>query len=455
MKKLNPTKDLLMLYTFLLLCLPGAAAVWVHGFTALMVIVFSVGVAIVAHTLPIYSIDKEEIRHPFSSMVTGMIVALTYTFTTTATTQAVTQVLDASIISAIISWEAELLKKIQGFFSRKYVNPVAAAKLLTLTIIPFRGSVEYTLPFLPIRTSQEFFFFASDHLLYNLGNESDFFTAMSRHYGSNPIKTLVLLNSHAWIGATSCIVALVSFLVLVILFRGYVKWRIPLIYLSTMTILAAAYWLVNGEGEYVPLELRVSFHVFTGSVFFLALFMATDPPTTPVTHLGQGIFGIGLGMLTFCFQLLLNFFGGAVLALVIMNITVPLLDRVGVSMINRPTPEKMSREDKKLAIAAGKRETNCIQCGRCVEVCPIGLNPVFIKEAIEKGDLKKARRLYVMDCPTCMDCANVCPCGIPLGAVLFPTKFSELRKIADQERMKRVTSVHNKMWEKWFGKNSD
>jgi hypothetical protein len=54
-----------------------------------------------------------------------------------------------------------------------------------------------------------------------------------------------------------------------------------------------------------------------------------------------------------------------------------------------------------------------------------------------------------------MDCAHVCPCGIPLGDIFFPTKFSELRKIADKERINRFTSVHKKMWAKWFGKKSD
>ena len=58
--------------------------------------------------------------------------------------------------------------------------------------------------------------------------------------------------------------------------------------------------------------------------------MATDPATTPFTGTGQIIFGVGLAVLTVLIQTYMNFFGGSLLALFIMNLTVPLLDRVGI-----------------------------------------------------------------------------------------------------------------------------
>jgi len=58
--------------------------------------------------------------------------------------------------------------------------------------------------------------------------------------------------------------------------------------------------------------------------------MATDPATTPYTRTGQIIFGVGLGVLTVLIQVYMNFFGGALLALLIMNLTVPFLDRIGI-----------------------------------------------------------------------------------------------------------------------------
>ena len=76
--------------------------------------------------------------------------------------------------------------------------------------------------------------------------------------------------------------------------------------------------------------VRIVFELFIGSSIFLAFFMATDPATTPLTFTGQVLFGVGLGVLTVLIQTFMNFFGGSILALIIMNLTVPLLDRVGV-----------------------------------------------------------------------------------------------------------------------------
>jgi electron transport complex protein RnfD len=84
---------------------------------------------------------------------------------------------------------------------------------------------------------------------------------------------------------------------------------------------------VYADSDFVT---RLLFEVFIGSSIFLGFFMATDPATTPLTSIGQIIFGVGLGILTVLIQTYMNFFGGSLLALLIMNLTVPLLDRVGV-----------------------------------------------------------------------------------------------------------------------------
>ena len=81
--------------------------------------------------------------------------------------------------------------------------------------------------------------------------------------------------------------------------------------------------------------LRVGFELFIGSSIFLAFFMATDPATTPITYTGQVIFGVGLGVLTVLIQMYLGFLGGSILALVIMNVTSPLMDKIG---IQKPKP---------------------------------------------------------------------------------------------------------------------
>lgn len=61
-----------------------------------------------------------------------------------------------------------------------------------------------------------------------------------------------------------------------------------------------------------------------------------------------------------------------------------------------------------------RRQQSCLQCGRCVGVCPMGLCPVFVARAMLKGNLEKLEGLHPQDCINCGACASVCPSHIPL-----------------------------------------
>ncbi|HSV95817.1 MAG TPA: electron transport complex subunit RsxC [Spirochaetota bacterium] len=57
----------------------------------------------------------------------------------------------------------------------------------------------------------------------------------------------------------------------------------------------------------------------------------------------------------------------------------------------------------------------CIRCGRCVTVCPAGLVPSDMVNAIEKGRLDLAEQSHPFDCIMCGSCAYVCPSRRPLN----------------------------------------
>lgn len=56
----------------------------------------------------------------------------------------------------------------------------------------------------------------------------------------------------------------------------------------------------------------------------------------------------------------------------------------------------------------------CIRCGKCVEACPMRLQPLYLYRFEKAGDVKALERLNVLDCIECGCCAFTCPGKLPL-----------------------------------------
>ena len=107
--------------------------------------------------------------------------------------------------------------------------------------------------------------------------------------------------------------------------RRVIRWQLPAVHLATFALLA---WVFGGLGAGRGFFAGDAvFHLLAGSLLLVSFFMATDPVTSPLTPAGTIAYGIGLGAATF----LLRFYGsmpdGAPLAVILMNCTVPLIDR--------------------------------------------------------------------------------------------------------------------------------
>ncbi|MBN2776447.1 MAG: electron transport complex subunit RsxC [Bacteroidales bacterium] len=64
--------------------------------------------------------------------------------------------------------------------------------------------------------------------------------------------------------------------------------------------------------------------------------------------------------------------------------------------------------------AARPENHNCIRCGRCVSVCPMGLEPYQIKNMAVVKMFEELEKERVLDCIECGSCAYTCPAGVPL-----------------------------------------
>jgi Na+-transporting NADH:ubiquinone oxidoreductase subunit A len=60
-------------------------------------------------------------------------------------------------------------------------------------------------------------------------------------------------------------------------------------------------------------------------------------------------------------------------------------------------------------------ERACVQCGLCIDVCPVELMPNLVFKAALEKDIEKMESVFIHDCVDCGLCTFVCPSKIELG----------------------------------------
>lgn len=132
---------------------------------------------------------------------------------------------------------------------------------------------------------------------------------------------LFIGNVSGCIGETSVLLLLIGAAFL--MFKRYIGWRIPFLYIGTVALLT---WIFGGyDGLFSGPWM---FHILSGGLILGAFFMATDMVTSPITSRGRILFGIGCGILTTVIRLYGGFPEGVSFSILLMNLTVPLIDRL-------------------------------------------------------------------------------------------------------------------------------
>ncbi|MDX5404384.1 MAG: RnfABCDGE type electron transport complex subunit C, partial [Bacteroidota bacterium] len=126
------------------------------------------------------------------------------------------------------------------------------------------------------------------------------------------------------------------------------------------------------------------------------------------------------GLLTQNIRLLL---GGPMMGLVQRSTAIPVV---------KGTSGMLFIEEEKIA---DMDAYSCIRCGRCVDACPMFLNPSALGMLAKKALWEDMEENHVMDCFECGSCSFVCPSHIPLvqsfrvaKGILKKRKASELSK---------------------------
>ena len=95
--------------------------------------------------------------------------------------------------------------------------------------------------------------------------------------------------------------------------------------------------------------------------------------------------------------------------------------------------------------ASRNNVSNCIRCGECVFVCPMGLEPHLLMNVSERGMFEKASDEDIMTCIECGSCSYVCPSNRPLLDYIRFGKISvkklETAKIKNEQSANSNISV--------------
>ena len=278
--------------------LPATAfGVYRFGLGALLTVVLTVAAAVISEYLYEYLMKRPITIDDGSAVVTGMILALNMP------PEIPYWIPMLGSVFAIV-----VVKQLYGGLGQNFMNPALAARCFLLISFS-RAMTDFSASF---PAGVDAVSGATPMAVMKAGGEAN-------------LSDLFFGNIPGTIGEVSVLMLLIGALYLLV--RGVISIRIPATYIITVAIFMG---LFGGRG-FDP--YYIACQVCGGGLIFGAFFMATDYVTTPITPLGQIIFGVVIGLLTGVFRVFGASAEGVSYAIIIGNIIAPLIERATV-----PTP---------------------------------------------------------------------------------------------------------------------
>lgn len=273
------------------------ASIYFYGWKAIQIIMVSyIAGGLVEVIFAI--IRKKEIEEGF--LVTGLIFPLVLPPTTPLWVVAV-----GCIFGVFFG------KEVFGGTGRNIFNPALVGRLFITIAFPSIMTTSWLMPFTDAVTS------ATPLTVYK-----------SMHTVT-PYINLLLGNCAGSMGETFRLGIIIGGVFL--MFTKVSNWRIPVSYIGSVLLFA---FLGNSffPAKVAPPVLQV----LTGGLLFGAMFMATDPVTSPFTYPGKYIFGISCGILTVLIRSFSGYVEGVMFSIVIMNAFTPIIDHIILMIKYRP-----------------------------------------------------------------------------------------------------------------------
>ena len=266
-----------------------AVGTWVLGFRALAVTAVSMVSAVGAEWLYCKVTGKQNTLRDCSALVTGMLLALT---------------LPASVPYGIVVlgsvFAIVFAKCMCGGLGQNILNPALAARAFLMLLFP-AALTHY-------------------EAVDGVSTATPLHRMVMPALPENSLMDMVLGRIPGSIGELSALALLLGGVFLVV--RKVISPKIPLAYLGSVTVLTLIF---SKTGNPVSWML---YSLLGGGVMLGAIFMATDYATSPVTPMGQILYGIGCGVLTVFFRYYGLFPEGVSYAILLMNLATWGIDRI-------------------------------------------------------------------------------------------------------------------------------
>ena len=264
-----------------------AVGTWVLGLRALGVTAVSMASALTAEWLYARLTHGRNTLPDCSALVTGLLFALTLP----ASTPYFVVVL-GSVFAIVV------VKCLCGGLGQNIFNPALAARAFVMLLFP-TTLTRYTVDGVSAATPLH-------HMVMPALPEWS-------------LSDMLLGNIPGSIGEISALALLLGGVYLVV--RKVISPRIPLAYLGSVALLTLIFHRTGNAFAWMLYSL------LGGGVMLGAIFMATDYATSPVTPLGQLLYGVGCGVLTVFFRYYGLFPEGVTYAILLMNLLTWAIDR--------------------------------------------------------------------------------------------------------------------------------
>ena len=282
-----------MLYVIIALLPASLFGIFNFGYKALVLILVTIASCLASEWIFDKIVHKKNSLPDLSAVVTGLLLAL-------------------NLPAGLPWWEAVIgsvfaiviVKMLFGGLGQNFMNPALGGRCFLLIA------------------------FAADMTNFSSAKFEAYSGAtplgMIRNEGLSSVDIMDMLTGKipGTIGETSVIAILIGAIFLILM--GVIDLKIPASYIITFAVFMFIFGADRFNTTYVVAELC------GGGLMLGAFFMATDYVTSPITPMGQILFGICCGLLTGIFRCFGANAEGVSFAIILSNLLVPLIEKITV-----------------------------------------------------------------------------------------------------------------------------